>query len=325
MADAALSQAQELELAEDLSSAETLAIPEPVVTKGASILDLTHAVDLKALNKKSLKEIEAASGGGNKFKKIIGLMGVSGGVGTTTLAIQMAYDIIRQGGKKPPSVALIDLDFGRGDCAAYLDVKAQLNHEDLIQNPERIDIPLAAAYIARHKSGIHVLGTKNKLGGNDNVKPDTVLALLDVVCDMFDVIILDIPRIWRPWNQAAIGAADHFSLITELSIPGIHKTRQQMHAIEDAVDDMTGKTEIIINKMERRTFKNDIKIQDAVKILNRPLTGAVCIDGDATLSALNRGIPTGIIRPDGRYAKDTRNILNFWKKDEQNFATHTVK
>jgi len=98
-----------------------------------------------------------------------------------------------------------------------------------------------------------------------------------------------------------------------------------MHAIEDTVDDMTGKIEIIINKMERRTFKNEIKIQDAVKILKRPLTGAVCIDGDATLSALNRGIPTGIIRPDGRYAKDTRNILNFWKKDEQNFATHTVK
>lgn len=325
MANAALSLTQGAEPTADLNAAEAIAIPDPMSPKGVSILDLTQAVDLNTLNKKNREEIEASSGGGHKFKKIIGLMGVSGGVGTTTLAIQMAYDIIRQGGKKAPSVALIDLDFGRGDCAAYLDVKARLNHEDLIQAPERIDIPLAAAYIARHKSGIHVLGTQNKLGGNDHVKPDTVLALLDVVCDMFDVIILDIPRIWRPWNHAAIGAADHFALVTELSIPGIHKTRQQMHAIEGEVDHMSVKTEIIINKMERRTFKNEIKIQDAVKILARPLTGVVCIDGDATLSALNRGIPTGIIRPEGRYAKDTRNILNFWKKDEQNFATHIVK
>jgi len=77
--------------------------------------------------------------------------------------------------------------------------------------------------------------------------------------------------------------------------------------------------------MERRTFKNEIRIQDAVKILNRPLTGAICIDSETTLSALNRGVPAGMVRPDGRYAKDTRNVLNFWKESERNFAQHIVK
>jgi pilus assembly protein CpaE len=302
---------------------DALEIPQPSPNQTACILDLTQSVDPAMVE--LAPEDDAQTKGKNSFQKIIGLMGVSGGVGTTSLAIQMAYDIIKQGGKKGPSVALIDLDFESGACAAYLDLKAGLSHEDLQGDPERIDIALTAAFIRRHKTGIHVLAADNKLGGNDSVNPDVVLALLDTMCDMFDVIILDLPRIWRPWNHAAIGAADHFALISELSIPGIHKTRHRIDSIERIVTSMPTQTEVIISKMERRTFTNEIRIQDAVKILGRPLSGAICIDTEATLSALNRGIPTGLIRMDGRYVKDTRNVLDFWKSGEQNFAKHVVK
>ena len=285
----------------------------------ASILDLTQAVISDE------DESKAPITGGGKFKKIIGLMGVTGGVGTTSAAIQMAYDIIKQGGRKGPSVALIDLDFENGSCAAYLDIQPRLKHEDLNEDPERIDAPLTAALINRHKTGIHVLAAPNRLAGNDMVNPDTVLALLDNVCDMFDIIILDIPQLWRPWNHAAIGASDHFALLTELSIPGIHKTRSKMEAIENMIPDMSGSSEVILTKMERRTFKNEIRLQDALKILDRPLTGAICIDGKTTLSALNRGIPAGMISPDGRYVKDTRNVINFWKEGQRDFSQHIVK
>ena len=307
---------------EELANPALTPASDPALT--SSILELTQAVDLEARNKGKDDGPAAITGGGGS-KKIIGLMGVTGGVGTTTLAIQMAYDFIKQGGRKAPSVALIDLDFENGACADYLDVKARLTHEDLNVDPARIDIPLAAALMGTHKTGINVLATKNRLGGNDAVNPDTVLALLDTVCDMYDIIILDIPCIWRPWNHAAIGAADHFSLVTELTIPGIHKTRHQIESIETIIEHMPAPTEIIISKMERRTFTNEIRIQDALKILDRPLTGAICIDGATTLSALNRGMPTGTIRPDGRYVKDVRNVLNFWNEGQRNFAQHIVK
>jgi len=309
-------------IAADTMELETLAIPEPNISQAAEILDLTQSVDPAMI---PLGDDDVSAMGKDSFQKIIGLMGASGGVGTTSLAIQMAYDIIKQGGKKAPSVALIDLDFESGACADYLDLKAGLSFDDLQGDPSRIDIPLTAAFMRRHKTGIHVLAAENRLGGNDKVNPDIVLALLDTACDMFDVIILDIPRIWRPWNHAAIGAVDHFALVTELTIPGIHKTRRQIDAIENIVSPMSRPTEVIITKMERRTFKNEIRLKDAVKILNRPLSGAICIDGDATLSALNRGIPTGLVRMDGRYVKDTRNLINFWKSEHQDFAKHTVK
>jgi len=82
----------------------------------------------------------------------------------------MAYDIIKQGGKKGPSVALIDLDFESGACADYLDLKAGLSPDDLQGDPARIDVPLTAAFIRRHKTGIHVLAAENRLGGNDAVE-----------------------------------------------------------------------------------------------------------------------------------------------------------
>lgn len=320
MDDAVLSTSGSERSITPAAALDDLAIPMPDTSKSAQILDLTQSVEpsMIALDDEAL-------GGQHSLQKIIGLMGASGGVGTTSLAIQMAYDLIKQGGKKAPSVALIDLDFESGACADYLDLKAGLSPDDLQGDPQRIDVPLTAAFMRRHKTGIHVLAAENRLGGNDAVNPDVVLALLDTVCDMFDVIILDLPRIWRPWNHAAIGAVDHFAIVTELSIPGIHKTRRQIESIENIVEPMTRPTEVIITKMERRTFKNEIRIKDAVKILNRPLSGAICIDGEATLSALNRGIPAGLVRIEGRYVKDTRNILNFWKSEHQDFAKHSVK
>ena len=296
--------------------------PKPKLDKDAdpaSILDLTQAVSPRD------NEDNFPITGGGTFKKVIGLMGVTGGVGTTSLAIQMAYDIIKQGGRKAPSVALVDLDFENGSCAAYLDVQPRLTHEDLNADPDRIDVPLTAAFLNRHKTGINVLATKNHLGGNDIVNPNTVLALLDTVCEMFDIIILDIPQIWRPWNHAAIGASDHFALLTELSIPGVHKARHKIESIEAIITHMPGPTEVIITKMERRRLKNEIRLQDALRILDRPLSGAICIDDDTTLSALNRGLPAGMIRPEGRYIKDTRNVVNFWKEGQRDFSQHIVK
>ena len=307
---------------------DDLAIPAPVndVVKPAKdpnsnlgeVLDLTHFAQ------ESNNTILPKSSGG--LNKIIGLMGVSGGVGTTSLAIQMGYDLIKQGGKTPPSVAIIDLDFENGAVAPYLDMRSGLTHEDLNRAPETIDTALVTAFINEHKkTGLHILSSPNLIGGNDGADPETVLAILDKICDLFDVIIMDIPRIWRPWNHAAIGAADHFVLVTELTIPGIHRARHSIETIENMIDDMAAPSEVIITKMERRTFKNDIKLADATKILGRPLTGAICVDGDTTLRALNRGLPAGMVRIEGRYVRDTRNVLNFWKLEDRDFAKHVVK
>jgi len=120
----------------------------------------------------------------------------------------MAYDLALESQKrlqkptrtKEPRVCLIDLDFEGGTCAHHLDLIPSLTMADLTQSPDRIDRAMVSALVYTHSSGLDLLAAPNTLGGNDMANPLVVVALLDMACQMYDHVIIDVPRYWRPWN-----------------------------------------------------------------------------------------------------------------------------
>lgn len=248
--------------------------------------------------------------------RCIALMGAHGGAGTSTLAIQMAYELALQskmktGPIKQAKVCLIDLDFEAGSCATYLDLPPSLNIEDISADAARIDPSLTQALMSTHNSGVALLGTGYTLGGNDRVNTQTVLALLDAASQLYEHIIIDMPRLWRPWTQAAMAAADHFALVSELTIPALHMARQRSQSIEAALE-LSAPCEVILNRVERRSFRNSLRVADAKKVLRRDVSGVVCVDMDTTREAINCGEPVGAVRSEARYVKDARAVLSHW-------------
>ena len=232
--------------------------------------DLIHSVDLKSddglaipacetdilLLDNSLDETPALNEAPpNDGAQCVAIMGAAGGVGVTSLCIQMAYDLAQQSQKqlqktskaKEASVCLIDLDFEGGSCAHHLDLTPSLSPADLTQSAENIDRALISALVARHASGLDLLAMPNTLGGNDMANPLVVVALLDLICQMYDHVIIDVPRYWRPWNMAAIGGADKFMIVTDLTIPSLHLARMRMNAIEEKLNGAV-RADIILSK-----------------------------------------------------------------------------
>ena len=245
----------------------------------------------------------------------IAMMGAAGGVGTTSLCIQIAYDLAIESQKKlqkiartkEPQICLIDLDFESGSCAHQLDLTPNLSMADLMQSADRIDRAYASSLVSTHSSGLDLLATPNTLGGNDMANPMVVVALLDVISQMYDHVIIDVPRYWRAWNIAAIGGSDRFAIVTDLTIPSLQLARMRMTSIEEKLG---GKihSEIILNKYERRSFRNALREKDAEVALKRRISATVCIDTDTLREAINCGEPAGAIRPESRYVKDVKSL-----------------
>ena len=243
----------------------------------------------------------------------VAMMGAAGGVGVTSLCIQLAHDLAIKSQKKlqrtrrttEPRVCLIDLDFDGGSCAHHLDSIPNLSIADLTQSADRIDRAFASSLVSTHSSGFDLLATPNTLGGNDMANPMTVVALLDTICQMYDHVIIDVPRYWRPWNMAAIGGSDKFAIITDLTIPSLHLARMRMEAIEDKLDGLI-RADIILNKYDRRSFRNALREKDAEVALKRSMSATVCVDADTLREAINCGEPAGVIRPESRYVKEAR-------------------
>ena len=246
-----------------------------------------------------------------------GFMGGNGGAGVTSLAVEFAYElsegrgIATPRGEKAnrPRVCLFDLDFENGVCANYLDVNPKMQIEDLIFEASRIDRELTESLMSSYSVSLDVLAVPQSLNGNSRVDPNRILALMDQICNLYDYVILDVPRIWTPWTHAAIGGSDQFFLITELTVPSLQSVRKKLAAISDIEGLETVNAEIIINKHERRSFRNSLRLGDAEKATGRKAFGSVCIQAEPVRDAINRGEPVGVTSPDSRFAKDCRELL----------------
>ncbi|WP_017931168.1 AAA family ATPase [Robiginitomaculum antarcticum] len=255
-------------------------------------------------------------------------MGAMGGAGVTSIAIQTAYSAMKALSARagaPGRVCLIDLDFEGGAVAPYLDLIAGIKSEHLMGDASRIDTDMASAFVCKHETGLHVLAAPNLLGGNDRVSPDCVLALMDAASTLYDIIVLDIPRIWRPWTHAAIAAADKFYLVTELNIPALHITRKRARDIEMQASLQDG-VKIIINKYERRILRSSLTVKDAAHALEREIDHLICVHEDATRDAMNCGKPAGNLDAGGRFVKDVNALTqNFLSLHEQGIAEYKRK
>lgn len=244
-------------------------------------------------------------------------MGAIGGAGTTTLAVQLAFELAKSqaaktsahGRNAAPKVCVIDLDFEASGLVHHLDIQPGLSHDDLSGDPARIDDIYVRSLLSEHSSGISVLAAPNRIDAHMAVNPMTVLALLDAVCDLFPYVILDMPRYAQPWTQPALMGADFFGLVTELTIPSLHMTRLKNNQIDSWLAGQTPST-LIMNKFERRAFKNTLRLSDAEGALKTDIFASLCNDPDAARDASNCGVPVGHIKPDSRYAKDCRKLLS---------------
>lgn len=249
-----------------------------------------------------------------KEAQIWAYLGVVGGVGVSSLVVQAAYELSQL--HKQKTVCLIDLDFECGACAAYLDTPPSMTLEELNASADRMDADLAATFIGTYKKTFSIISAQGEMGGNDRVDGDALLALLDCVCGMFDFIILDIPPMWRTWTQAVIGASDEFSLVTEMRVPALHRTKTMSAFLTKSMELQTP-PHVIINKHERREQKDSINLKDAQSVLGREVSGCICTDEETVRSAINCGQPAGLVNSDSRYVKSVRVHVHAWLGEEE--------
>ena len=122
-------------------------VPQPLDQQ--SLLD---AIDV------SKRKIRMNRGGGPSGGQVITIGRAKGGMGATTLAVNLALSLIEPKDKEGPKrVCLLDLDLQFGDAALYLDLDPRSDLVDIVQKPTRLDTSLLLGAMTEHKSGLEVL------------------------------------------------------------------------------------------------------------------------------------------------------------------------
>lgn len=246
--------------------------------------------------------------------------GAIGGAGVTSLAVQAAWELSSQAINGPGlNTVLVDLDFERGACAAYLDAQPSVSIEELNGAEGRMDADLAATFITGVSPGLSLISAHAELGGNDQVSTGALLSLLDNISGLFDIVILDVPPMWRPWTEAVIGAADKFALVAEARVPALHQTKKLSADITEALS-LSQPPDIILNKFERRSLRGGLSLADTQKVLGDITCSQICVDDETVRIAINTGKPAGALKPNSRYVKSVRAHVQDWYRSNSEFG-----
>jgi pilus assembly protein CpaE len=234
-------------------------------------------------------------------------IGAAGGVGTTILAIESAFLLARRS-RKFERTCLIDLDFQSGMVAQYLNVAPNLQLEEIVSSPDRLDRQLLDVMLSRHESGLAVLAAPNSLTAYPNTNSAAVTRLLDLASANFDVVVMDLPRAWQPWSRDILVGSNRIFIVTEMTVPGLRHAR----VLADRFDEICGTNlglGVIINKRKTRIFGQYLKRGDALQVLGERFGGFVSANDNLVREAIDRGVPLFQLDKSNRVDKDLSEFL----------------
>ncbi len=219
-----------------------------------------------------------------KTAKIIVVLGTKGGVGSSTIAVNLAVALREETKER---IALVDANFEFGDIGVLLNLPTTRTIADLGGADADIDEELLEGIMTRHASGVQVLLAPARPEMAELVTPDVLKKALDVMKLMFDYVVVDL---WKSFQESIIfllDAADRILLVSTSDIPAI-KNARLFFELSDALGYSQEKTIFILNKEDGRSGVNVKDIQASIK---HPIRGVIGKDEKTTTFALNHGTP----------------------------------
>lgn len=240
---------------------------------------------------------------------VIGVAHSSGGVGATTLAVNLALALLDRRGvltKKPRRrVALVDLNLQFGTIAQYLDLSDDSGMMALVASGRVPDLVALDAITSKHVSGLDVITAPDKPVPLDALGAEQVEALIDRLRDTHDFTVLDLPLQLVTWLEPALKELDQLMLVANLTVPSVLGAQRLMEIY--AEDRLDLPIEIVMNREKPPVFSSRL-VTDAQQALNRKISFWVPEDTSAARDAINRGQPLIDAHPRSQASKAIRKI-----------------
>jgi pilus assembly protein CpaE len=219
-----------------------------------------------------------------KNGKLIDVFGSKGGVGTTTVAVNLATSLAELEGK--PKVALIDMNLLFGEIPLFLDVDSAFNWEEVARNIARLDSTYLMSILTKHSSGIYVLPSPTGLDLSDVATPEIIQKILRMMQGVFDFIVIDSGQSLDDISLKILELSNTVFLIAILSVPCLINIKRLQDSFRKLGYPHDEDVKIIINRYQKKSM---ISLEEAEQSINQKIFWHIPNDYTTTMSAINQG------------------------------------
>lgn len=215
--------------------------------------------------------------------QVLTFFSTKGGVGKTTLAVNLAISLAGQGKR----VLLIDASLQFGDVGITLNQKAHKNIYNIVQNNEEITTALVEQNFSKHPSGLLLLLAPVEPAFADAIKTEHLNGIIEAIAGSFQFIIVDTATSIGPIELAILDRTDLVLLVATLEISSLKNTKLCLKTLSDISFDLK-KVKLVLNKDIPNVGIGGKDIEEGLGI---PLYATVPMDSETAQRALNLGEP----------------------------------
>ncbi len=239
--------------------------------------------------------------------RTIVLLSLRGGVGVTTLAVNLAATLARTGGNFPPvggteggeAACLVDLCPSSGHVALQLGLRPEPNWSDLVQ-ASVLDTEVVEGSLLKHASGLRVLASPVFPVVGQGLPQTVVQTTFEILQQRFAIIVVDTPSVLSEVTTAALETAHVVGLVVTADAPSIQTAIGTLRTLKQ----WSAKFQIILNQ---NTPESQWPAGTIERALKRPPMWTVPFD-PAQAQALTQGTPLVLHSPSSPLAQAVQGL-----------------
>ncbi|WP_109463803.1 AAA family ATPase [Albibacillus kandeliae] len=231
------------------------------------------------------------SSGASKEGALLVTHGLAGGCGSTTLAVNLAWELANITKENAPSVCLIDLDLQFGAVSTYLDLPRREVVFEMLSDSENLDAEMFGQALLSYEDKLHVLTSPADLVPLDVITPEDVQRVIDMARAHFDYVVIDMPTALMHWSETVLQAAHVYFALIELDMRSAQNALRLKRALQSE-DLPFNKLRFALNKAPKFT---DLSGKSRVKRMAESLGISIDLQlpdgGKPVVQGADHGLP----------------------------------
>ncbi|MEM0976134.1 MAG: AAA family ATPase [Pseudomonadota bacterium] len=183
---------------------------------------------------------------------IFPVYGLAGGVGSSTFAANLAWELQTLVEQKGMRVCIIDLDLQFGTISTYLDVPRTESTYELLSNAMDADDDTIAQIVSNFQQRLDILAAPSDAIPLEFVGQKEVEHLLSVFARNYDFVVVDLPKNLVSWTETVLRASQLFFTLLELDMRSAQNALRFLRVLKS--DDLPyEKVQFVLNRAPKMT------------------------------------------------------------------------
>ena len=261
---------------------------DDVMAKPFDARELEARVEALMLRFQRSKDMTVVSSDGltvSRAQRTVAVHSPRGGVGTTTIATNIAMVMARQ---RPDRVVLVDMHLQFGQVATHLNLEVKQSIADVARDDAATREPeLLRTYATRHDSGLHVLAAPLSPELAELVTAEHVDRILKTLLESYDSVVIDAGS-WL--DERTMTVFEHAETVIFAVCPEISALKA-LHGMLDYLNEagsVAAKSTFVLNNQFAREI---LKLRDVESALGTSVAAELPYDPFLYLKAVNEGVP----------------------------------